>query len=60
MNYAGLDRYNRQRVLFVFDPTTKRFHYDGAALRELIRRYPNSREAIAGRKRLAQRIEVKN
>jgi hypothetical protein len=54
LNYSGLDRYNRQRVLFVFDHTTKRFHYDGAALRELIRRYPNSPEAIEGRKRLGQ------
>lgn len=54
LNYTGLDRYNRQRVGFVFDRTTKRFHYDGAALRELIRRYPNSPEAIAAHKRLAQ------
>jgi len=54
MNYTGLDRYNRQRVGFVFDRTTKRFHYDGAALRELVRRYPTSPEAIEARKRLAQ------
>jgi len=54
LNYSGLDRYNRQRVLFVFDHTTKHFHYDGAALRELIRRYPNSPEAIEARKRLGQ------
>ena len=42
LNYAGLDRYNRQGVTFVFDQSTKRFHYDGAAWRELIRRYPHS------------------
>ena len=54
LNYTGLDRYNRQRVGFVFDRTTKRFHYDGAALRELLRRYPHSPEAIDARKRLAQ------
>src|SRR6185295_7904843 len=30
LNYTGLDRYNRQRVSFVFDKTTNRFHYDGA------------------------------
>ena len=54
LNYSGLDRYNRQRVLFTFDRTTKRFHYDGAALRELLRRYPNSPEAIEAHKRLAQ------
>ena len=53
LNYSGLDRYNRQRVLFVFDSTTKRFHYNGAAWRELVRRYPRSSEAVEARKRLA-------
>ena len=54
LNYGGLDRYNRQRILFTFDRTTRRFHYDGASLRELLRRYPNSPEALEARKRLAQ------
>src|SRR3569832_1422703 len=35
LNYTGLDRYNRQRSGFVFDKTTKRFHYDGASWRQL-------------------------
>jgi len=52
LNYTGLDRYNRQRVGFVFEKTTKRFHYDGAAWRELIRHYPHSTAALAARKRL--------
>jgi len=52
LNYTGLDRYNRQRVVFVFDKITKRFHYDGAAWRELIRHYPHSTAALAARKRL--------
>ena len=52
LNYTGLDRYNRQGVGFVFDQTTKRFHYDGAAWRELIRRYPRSPAALTARKRL--------
>ena len=42
LNYTGLDRYNRQGVTFVFDRSSKRFHYDGATWRELIRRYPHS------------------
>jgi hypothetical protein len=54
LNYSGLDRYNRQRILFVFDRTSKRLHYDGAAWRELARRYPNSPEAVEARKRLAE------
>jgi len=52
LNYTGLDRYHRQRVVFVFDKITKRFHYDGAAWRELIRHYPHSTAALAARKRL--------
>ena len=42
LNYTGLDRYNRQGVTFIFDRSTKRFHYDGASWRELIRRFPHS------------------
>lgn len=52
LNYTGLDRYNRQRVGFVFDQTTKRLHYDGAAWRELIRRYPKTSQAAEARKRV--------
>jgi len=52
LNHTGLDRYNRQGVMFVFDKTTKRFHYDGAAWRELIRRYPRSSQAAEAKKRL--------
>ena len=42
LNYTGLDRFNRQGITFVFNQSKKRFHYDGAAWRELIRRYPRS------------------
>ena len=52
LNYTGLDRYNRLRITFVFDQSTKRFHYDGAAWREVIRRYPRSPEAAEAQKRL--------
>jgi hypothetical protein len=52
LNHTGLDRYNRQRVGFVFDKNTKRFHYDGAAWRELLRRYPRSSQAAEAKKRL--------
>ncbi len=59
LNYSGLDRYNRQRVKFIFHQPTKRFHYDGAAWRELLRRHPNSPAAPEARKRLAQLAELK-
>ncbi len=52
LNYAGLDRYNRQGIKFGFDAETKRFHYDGAAWKELLRRYPRSAEAAQARLRL--------
>jgi len=52
LNYTGLDRFNRQRVVFVFDNAIKRFHHDGAAWRELIRRYPKTSQAAEARKRL--------
>jgi hypothetical protein len=52
LNYNGLDRYNRQGVTFTFDREKKQFHYDGAAWREIIRRYPNSPEAAEARQRL--------
>lgn len=52
MNHSGLDRYNRLGVKFVFDRSTKRFHYDGAAWREIIRRYPKTSEAAEAQKHL--------
>jgi hypothetical protein len=60
LNYSGLDRYNRQRVLFVFDRATKHFHYDGTAWRELVHRYPSSPEAVEARERLVQLAQFKN
>jgi hypothetical protein len=56
MNFNGLDRYNRQGIKFVFDSAGKRFHYEGAAWREIVRRYPKSDEAVAARKHLAALI----
>jgi hypothetical protein len=52
LNYTGLDRYNRQRIGFVFDKATKRFLYDGTAWRELVRRYPKTSQAVDASKRL--------
>ncbi|HEV2835248.1 MAG TPA: hypothetical protein VGW58_08020 [Pyrinomonadaceae bacterium] len=54
MNFSGLDRYNRLRVGFVFHPPTRRFYYDGAVWRELVRRYPKSPESAEARKHLAE------
>jgi hypothetical protein len=52
LNYNGLDRYNRQGIRFVFDSAEKKFHYDGATWREIVRRYPHSPEATEALERL--------
>jgi hypothetical protein len=54
LNYAGLDRYNRIGVTFDYDAASDKIVYDGAAYRKLIRRYPQSPEAQAARKRLSK------
>ena len=59
LNYSGLDRYNRQGARFVFDESTKNFHYDGAALREILRRYPQSKEAPEARAMLDKLDAIK-
>jgi hypothetical protein len=52
LNYNGLDRYNREGVTFAFDRGTKKFTYEGAAWREILKRYPASPEAAEARKHL--------
>jgi len=52
LNYNGLDRYNRQGVTFTLDRQKKQFHYEGGAWRDILRKYPNSPEAIEAAKRL--------
>lgn len=60
LNYAGLDRYNRQGVRFVFDRDQRKFHYEGASWREIIRRYPRSPEAAQAHTRLSPKVaEIK-
>ncbi|HEX8722561.1 MAG TPA: hypothetical protein VF736_18235, partial [Pyrinomonadaceae bacterium] len=51
LNYSGLDRWRRQGVVFTFDAAAKRFRYDGAAWREILRRHPQSPEAAEARAR---------
>jgi hypothetical protein len=53
LNYSGLDRYRRQGIVFTFDEASRQFHYEGAAWREILRRYPTTREAMAARQRLS-------
>ena len=54
LNYSGLDRYSRQGIGFVFDRETKQYHYDGAAWREILRRFPHAPQAAEAETRLTQ------
>lgn len=55
LNFVGLDRYNRIGVMFDYDAAADRTVYDGAAYRELLRRYPKSSEAQAAKEKLDQK-----
>jgi hypothetical protein len=52
MSFNLLDRYRRQGVTFSFDMEKKKYVYDGAAWREILKNYPNSPEAQEAKKRL--------
>jgi len=52
LNFVSLDRYRKLGVNFIFNPNTKLFHYDGAGWREIIKKFPNSTEAVEAQKRL--------
>jgi hypothetical protein len=52
LNFNGLDRFRRQDIIFTFNAASKQYHYDGAAWREILRRYPHSPEAAYARQRL--------
>ena len=54
LNYVGLDRYNRQGIRFLFDRERKKFYYDGAVWKELLKRYPRTPEAAEARKLLSR------
>src|SRR6185295_19799682 len=54
LSFNGLDRYNRAGVTFDYDEAKDRIVYDGAAYRELLRRYPRSPEAPQAQERLAR------
>jgi hypothetical protein len=56
-----LDRYRRQGIVFTFDEPTRQFHYEGAAWREILRRFPATPEARTARRRLdSQTFSITN
>lgn len=67
LNYVSLDRYRRIGITFLFNPSTKQFHYDGASWKELVQKHAGSTEAAEAQKRLdslkekmAKALETRN
>ncbi len=52
LNYVSLDRYRKLGILFLFNSTTKLFHYDGASWKEIVTKFATSSEATESQKRL--------
>ena len=52
LNFNLLDRYRRLGATFLFNASTRTFHYNGAVWRELIRKHPLTTEASEAARRL--------
>ena len=52
LNFSMLDRYRRLGAVFLFDPSRRAFHYNGATWSEIIRKHPASTEAKEANRRL--------
>jgi hypothetical protein len=58
LNFVKLDRFRKLGIIFIFNPSAKAFHYDGASWKEIVERFPDSAEAVEARKRL-ESLKVK-
>lgn len=52
LNFVSLDRYRRLGITFLFNPSTRRFHYNGAAWKEIAEKYSSVPEASEAAERL--------
>lgn len=52
LNFNMLDRYRKLGIIFLFNPTTRLYHYEGASWKEIITKFPSSPEASEAQKRL--------
>lgn len=63
LNYTSLDRYRKLNVNFLFNPTARLFHYDGASWREIVEKFSKSQESAEAQKRLdslKEKMQLKN
>lgn len=52
LNFVSLDRYRKLGITFLFNPTERRYHYDGSSWREIVAKFPAATEAAEAKKRL--------
>ena len=52
LNFNMLDRYRRLGVRFLFNGSTRMFHYNGASWKEIVQKYSMTRETPEAQKRL--------
>lgn len=52
LNFNMLDRYRKLGVIFLFNPAARLYHYDGAAWKEIVSKFPASAEVSEAQKRL--------
>lgn len=52
LNFNMLDRYRRLDIIFLFNPKTRKYHYDGASWKEIVAKHPGSAETAEALKRI--------
>ena len=52
LNFNMLDRYRKEGVIFLFNPRTRAYHYVGTTWQEVVKKFPDSKEAVEARRRL--------
>ena len=52
LNYVGLDRYRKLGIVFLFNPVTRQYHYDGSGWIELTKKFTATNESAEAQKRL--------
>ena len=61
LNLPMLDRYRKLGIVFLFNGSTRNFHYNGASWNEIVRKYPGSIEASEATKRMESlRTKMRN
>jgi hypothetical protein len=52
LNFNMLDRYRKLGIIFLFNPATRTYHYEGSSWKELLAKFPTSSEAVEAQKRI--------